>query len=307
MTVSIKCYYRLCKRHGVTSPVCAPSLHDPKHINVLGKGVEKIKDELVSSEFSFTTIESGPLHTEQHSLPVVKREADQNTEGWNEVRTATCGLILQGTEMNKDVPLPPGEALYVVVPAHLILSQAQCDQLVAEEHPKSIEEIRQEVNSKIDNFRYALEANNANNNETNKDLKQPAMISYRHYYKNVEKSTHDPGEENADGDPGWTCSAGKCSFADRFRCPHPFMNDIALLPIDQRHQLREQLNQDVEGLTDMQYNNVLSTKSVEAICREEDVYVGNRRCQLVSPYETPTECAERTCGEFVAFALEHEG
>ena len=275
--------------------------------------MEKIKDELVFPEFQFTTIESGPLHTKQCSLSVMKKEADQHTDGWNEGPTATCGLILQGTEKNKDVPLPPGEALYVAVPAHLILSHEQCEQLVVEQNAKSIEKVREEVNSQISKYRYVLRLptqtiHSHGNNADKCDLTQVPMIAYRHWVRRVEMSTHNPKNPGTGVAPDKRCPAAKCYEENVSKCPHSSTNDIAVIPVEPSVacSFRYQINQDPQGYLPVRFSEILSQTYVEEeVSDENEIYAGEYRCKLVPQYESPdAEDAERVYAHHCAFVME---
>ena len=232
-----------------------------------------------------------------------QKQGDSCHTRWRGVRTATCELILEGLEKNKDSPFPAGAALYAAVPAHLILSDTQFSQLVAEENPKSIEDIRREVNSQIDDFRYVLQlSDDCNKNGVFKsrtlDLKQSAMIACRHYFKNAAKPTSHTTE--------WKCCADKCTLDLRHHCPHTYMNDIALIPMELHvaHQLRLKMKNNLSAFRSVQFSHILPLTQHHIgrmITEKLVVYVRDIRCYLVTTTVSTSAQAARTCARHIAF------
>ena len=195
--------FRICDKHEIQNPVWAPSHDGSKTIRILGGGVERLEKALAVarekfSDYELTATESGPLHTDQYCnghLSVVHQKADGEPLKWIEVMQSTCELVLTGEDIDREYPDGSRQALYVVVPAHQVLSGEQCDQLSRTTNSALISEIREQVNAQITNTRYILEAFD---HHFKVDLKQPPMMAFRKYFKNFSTETS--------SSPNWRCS-----------------------------------------------------------------------------------------------------
>ena len=195
------------------------------------------------------------------------------------------------------------------------MSHEQCEQLVVEQNAKSIEKVREEVNSQISKYRYVLHLptqtiRSHDNDDDRWDLMQIPMIAYRHWVRRVEMSTHNPNNPGTAVDPDGRCPAAKCYKENVSICPHSSTNDIAVIPVEPSvaSSLRDQINQDPQGYLPVRFSEILSQTYVEEeVSDENEIYAGEYRCKLEAQYESPdAEDAEREQAHYFAFSMKDD-
>lgn len=184
-------YFRQCEIFGVEEALCVLT-SDPYEIIVMAPNASKLKNsfDLMSKgcEFNIITENGGPLFTKHRKgkkisadlKVVVERLVDNEYQP--EKQTA-CELILIGRNRSVIEPDPQG-SLYVVVPAHLVLTDEECKDIASGK--SNIQKVRDSVGARSSHTRLYLESSDT---AERFDLSRQPLLCYRHYYDGTKRSS----------------------------------------------------------------------------------------------------------------------
>ena len=293
------CVVRLCKSRGVKKHTIVQSPSNCTKILIMGENIDSIREELEAEQrkqYSNFTIKFvnkvGPLYTKHcvGSLSVEQKLASAETFwSWQPDEKATCELLVKASEKNKDHPNEQG-AVFAVVPAHLMMSE-QLATLAAE---SDSHQIRCEIEKETTRRRYVC----CSQDLILLDLKHPPLIAYRQWQTNngrVEQEQQDlklpieegvvrpePAQHISDQDNSEnTCPERKCDTTGTIHlCPHMFMNDIAMLHLDEADvaTLRNKLSNPIKNEI---FPFQLESHLEYLVRGEKEISVGQYRGRLV--------------------------
>ena len=91
------------------------------------------------------------------------------------VNSTKCELVLSGQTLEVN---HPQEAYYAVVPAHLVLDNSECEEMMKAHNPTTIDDMRDKKESRASHYRYSF---NQHNSPKKNDLDFNPMFVYSHY------------------------------------------------------------------------------------------------------------------------------
>ncbi|XP_067945907.1 uncharacterized protein [Watersipora subatra] len=172
---------REAKKKNVEGAAIYQSPRYPKELLIMGDqatSLSSVQNQFPGYSFMFTHTKDA-RHIEEYiddkflTLDISKFCYDRTTNDYVLDRETMCGLILVGKTRSHN----PIEALYLVSPAHFVLSMDQCTELTRV-NGKLIDEVRIKVESEAAFNRYLLGSHNSPvKNDTNK----LPMLAYRHF------------------------------------------------------------------------------------------------------------------------------
>ena len=211
-------FFRVCQTEKISSALLYQSLADREVLQLVGIGAtdaarQILQQAIVPQYPSYQIFTKNIKHRSEHfkhytgskkSFNVIRELWREHTGQYEQVKTATCELILKGENItNRHAPYT---AYYAYVSAHFVLEQSECENLLK----RDILEIQvidkhKEVTSRAINTKYYLQSQSPNKWLTLKPA--PLWWNYRHFKRN---------------------------FAEEKEPSHfsSFLNDSALLEID---------------------------------------------------------------------------
>lgn len=194
---------------------------------------------------------------------------------WVSDEFCTCELLVKAKQNNRVEPNLP-EAVYAVVPAHLVMSGKHKKDAAAAGY--DVSHARQNTEQFTTSQRYTCIIQ-VGSDAKKLDLRHPPLLGYRQWC--VDENERCPAQYN------------RCS--DNSVCPHRFLNDIALLQLDNDDSLSSEIPQS----NDVKPPSKIFTARLTDLgkLKDQPIVIGENIGKITAQHMSPEISAKQT-GEF---------